>query len=246
MGAAWLARAVCRGPTLADPTASPAPARGRSIYLRPWRVDLALRSAVPRLLPASELARVVARALEAASAPRPASIGLILADDRELAALNARHMGVAGPTDVLAFPLLGAETFPAHPGGVASAGPGTRRPSSVAFPLPPRVRVHLGDVVVSVERAIEQASSGHGGWTGDVRWAPADELRLLVTHGVLHVCGWDHADPMEETAMRRLETELLGRGGIGGHSVTGAAVTSAGGASDARVTPGPRSHRRPG
>ena len=35
-----------------------------------------------------------------------------------------------------------------------------------------------------------------GGQTGDVRWDAADELRLLVTHGVLHICGWDHATPL--------------------------------------------------
>jgi probable rRNA maturation factor len=63
--------------------------------------------------------------------------------------------------------------------------------------------------VVSVERAIEQASAGRGGQTGDVAWSPADELRLLVTHGALHVCGWDHAEPAEEAAMRALETRLL-------------------------------------
>jgi rRNA maturation RNase YbeY len=61
-----------------------------------------------------------------------------------------------------------------------------------------------------VERAIAQAAEGRGGHTGDVRWAPADELRLLVTHGTLHVCGWDHAEPAEEAAMRALERRLLG------------------------------------
>ena len=63
---------------------------------------------------------------------------------------------------------------------------------------------------MSVERAIEQAVEGRGGHTGDVRWSPADELRLLVIHGTLHVCGWDHAEPAEESAMRALERRLLG------------------------------------
>ena len=63
--------------------------------------------------------------------------------------------------------------------------------------------------MVSVERAIEQAERGRGGQTGDVRWSPADELRLLVTHGALHICGWDHAEPAEEAAMRALERRLL-------------------------------------
>jgi rRNA maturation RNase YbeY len=63
--------------------------------------------------------------------------------------------------------------------------------------------------VVSVERAVEQAESGRGGHAGDLRWSPADELRLLVVHGALHLCGWDHAEPAEGAAMRALEVAIL-------------------------------------
>lgn len=175
--------------------------------MSPWRVDVSLRPGVPRILPATALARAMTAALAAAEAPRPASIGLILSDDRELRELNAEHMGVTGPTDVLSFPLLPPGAFPAHE-GQSRSGAVT---SAVDFQLPPRARPHLGDVVVSVERAVAQAEAGRGGWTGDRRWAPADELRLLVVHGTLHVCGWDHAEPAEEAAMRRLEADLLGR-----------------------------------
>jgi rRNA maturation RNase YbeY len=63
-----------------------------------------------------------------------------------------------------------------------------------------------------VARAIAQASDGRGGQTGDVRWSAADELLLLVTHGALHLCGWDHARPADEAAMRSLERRLLGLG----------------------------------
>jgi probable rRNA maturation factor len=155
----------------------------------------------------------VAAAFEAAGAPAPASIGLILADDAELAALNATHMGKAGATDVLSFPLLPPEAFPAHPGRVTAAAAAGGRVAY--FALPPGRRLHLGDIVVSVERAVDQAERGRGGHTGDVRWSAADELRLLVTHGVLHVCGWDHAEPEEEAAMRALERRLLGTAASG-------------------------------
>jgi len=172
-----------------------------------WRIDLERREGVPQVVPATDLARAVAAALAASGAPRPASIGLILSNDAELAELNAAHMGKAGATDVLSFPLLPPEAYPPHPGvPSARAAPPSR------FVLPPGRRPHLGDVVVSVERAIEQAESGRGGHTGDVRWSAADELRLLVTHGTLHVCGWDHAEPEEEAAMRALERRLLGTG----------------------------------
>ena len=159
----------------------------RSIYHDPWRVDITIRDGVVVPMRSAALARAMTAALDAVGATGPASIGLILTDDRELAELNEAHMGVRGPTDVLSFPL--------------DPGPG--------FVLPPRARPHLGDVVVSVERAIDQARSGRGGHTGDVRWSPADELRLLVIHGTLHVCGMDHAEPAEEAVMRALENRLL-------------------------------------
>jgi probable rRNA maturation factor len=182
----------------------------RSIYLSPWRIDVDRRDGVARLISDAELVRVAARALDAAGAPWPASLAVTLADDEALAALNATHMGVSGPTDVLSFPILPPSAFPAHAGtGAGSVPMSNGAAGGPAFPLPPGARQPLGDVIVSVERAIEQAERGRGGQTGDVRWSAADELRLLVTHGTLHVCGWDHAEPAEEAAMRGLEQRLL-------------------------------------
>ncbi len=186
----------------------------RSLYVGPWRIDVTPRPRAPRLVATAVLARTIGAALDAAGAPTPASIGLVLSDDRELAELDRIHMGKAGPTDVLSFPLLPPEAYPPH-----SGSPGTSGPEAVRFVLPPGRRVHLGDIVVSVERAIAQAEGGRGGQTGDVRWSSADELRLLVTHGALHICGWDHAESVEEAAMRALERRLLGvpgaQGGLG-------------------------------
>ena len=193
----------------------------RALYLDRWRVDLTTRDGVVPAIAGAGLARAIVAAIEAAGAPSPASIGLILSDDVELAALNAAHLGVTGATDVLSFPLLPPESFPPHPGGThRSAGapdfplpPGRRlHLGAPDFPLPPGRRLHLGDIVISVERAIEQAEAGRGGQTGDVRWSAADELRLLAIHGALHVCGWDHAEPDEEAAMRALEKDLLAAG----------------------------------
>jgi probable rRNA maturation factor len=179
----------------------------RPIYRRPWRVDVTIRDGVRPPVAAGVLARAMTAALDAAGASAPASIGLILADDAELAALNEAHLGHHGPTDVLSFPLQPADAFPPHAGEPADRRGGRPVP---AFPMPPGRRLHLGDVVVSVERAIEQAVEGRGGHTGDVRWSPGDEMRLLAIHGTLHVCGWDHAEPAEESAMRALERRLLG------------------------------------
>jgi probable rRNA maturation factor len=185
-----------------------------SIYLAPWRIDPVVRDAVTdahggrRPIVVATLAAAIAAALDAAHAPSPASIGLILSDDAELAALNETHLGELGPTDVLSFPLLPPEAFPAHADD-PDRGPDPRPGVAATFRGPPGRRIHLGDIVVSVERAAVQAASGTGGQTGDIRWSLADELRLLVTHGALHICGWDHADPDEEREMRALERRLL-------------------------------------
>jgi probable rRNA maturation factor len=156
----------------------------------PWRIDISRLAGVSRVVPYLVLARSAVRALEAADARGPASLAIILADDAELTELNQVHMGEDGPTDVLSFPLQ-------------AAGEGA------SFALPPGHRPHLGDVVISVERAVEQAREGRGRQTGNVRWSAADELRLLAVHGTLHVCGWDHATPDDEREMRDLERRIL-------------------------------------
>jgi len=153
-----------------------------------WRIDLTVREAVELPIPRARLARAMARAAEAGGASPPASIALVLTDDAELAELNAEHLGESGPTDVLSFPMA---------------------PDAAPFPGPPGRLPHLGDVAVSVERAIAQAHEGRGGQTGDVRQSAADELLLLVTHGTLHICGLDHDEPAAESAMRALERQLL-------------------------------------
>jgi probable rRNA maturation factor len=173
-------------------------------------IEITRRPGVPDLLSDDDLRAVLEAALRAAGAPLDATVSLTLSDDAELAVLNAEHMGKDGPTDVLSFPLLPPSAFSPHPG----QGPGLPAAADVpGFALPPGEPVHLGDVVVSVERAIAQAAEGRGGQTGDVAWESSDELRLLVTHGALHLCGWDHAEPEEEVAMRTLEKRLLGLGG---------------------------------
>jgi rRNA maturation RNase YbeY len=182
------------------------PDRRRSIRAGGWRVDVVTRPRIPRVLASSAIARNVEQGLVACRAPTPGSVTVVLTDDEELAALNVEHLGHEGPTDVLSFPMLEPEAFVRLTPG--DSGP---RPQKAGSSLTRRPRTHIGDIAISVERAIEQAEQGRGGHTGDVRWSPADELRLLVTHGTLHLCGWDHEDPTEEAQMRALENELLDR-----------------------------------
>lgn len=192
---------------------SQSPERTRVVYVPPWRVDVVRRAGIWLPISASSVAAAVAAALRAAGAPAPGSVTVVFTDDPELAELNAEHMGVEGATDVLSFPMLALEAFGrGGADGVASGAGGAARGADPAPPEPGpgrSRRTHFGDIAISVERAIEQAAEGRGGQTSDVQWSAEDELRLLVTHGTLHLCGWDHAEAEEEAAMRALERQLL-------------------------------------
>lgn len=124
-----------------------------------------------------------------------AELSLIFVDEATISEMNHVHMGKDSPTDVLAFP-IDAVVIDESPGpGRASRGPDREAPDGDDFPL------LLGDVVVCPVVAARQAPT-HAG-TFD------DEVALLVTHGVLHVLGYDHADDDERIAMRARETSLL-------------------------------------
>ncbi|HEV7663042.1 MAG TPA: rRNA maturation RNase YbeY [Chloroflexota bacterium] len=110
------------------------------------------------------------------------TVSLHLVTDASIQALNASHRATDAATDVLSFPLQDAH----DPGG---------------FVLPPGQPVHLGDVVVSYPRAVQQAADyGH---------SIEREVAYLVAHGVLHVLGYDHEADAEREHMRYLEEEAL-------------------------------------
>lgn len=147
----------------------------------------------------TELSALVARALRRAGAPANGEAVLTLVDDATIAKLNATHMGKRGPTDVLSFPLIDPRDFPVR----ASARSASVRQRGVAAQLP------IGDIVISVDRAAEQARDGRGGTDGATKHSVADEIRLLAVHGALHLCGWDHDTPMSQAAMWREQTLIL-------------------------------------
>jgi probable rRNA maturation factor len=110
-----------------------------------------------------------------------AELSVKAVDEGTMTALHERWMDEPGPTDVLSFPM--DELRP----------PGDRDET-------PQPGV-LGDVVLCPAVAERQAvAAGH---------STQDELDLLTTHGILHLLGYDHADPAEEREMFGLQGELL-------------------------------------
>ena len=124
-----------------------------------------------------------------------AEVSLIFTDESTIADLNQQFMGLAGPTDVLSFP-IDAEPEPA--GRVPDAG--GSGPGEAPLPEIPQL---VGDVVicpaVAARHALEHEVSLD------------DEVALLVVHGVLHLRGWDHVIDEEAERMEARERELLAR-----------------------------------
>ena len=141
---------------------------------------------------APALQRLARQVLAAEGVRGPAELGLGFVTESEMADLNREWMGQDGATDVLAWPLDALSDGDAD---VDAEDDG---------PMPtvdmPRL---LGDVVVCPAVAARQAeTAGH-----DI----ADELALLVVHGVLHVLGHDHDGPEEEAVMQAREAAHLTR-----------------------------------
>jgi len=101
-------------------------------------------------------------------------LSMSLVDNHEIQELNARYRNKNEPTDVLSFPLEG--------------------------PFPKGVQL-LGDVVISVEKAEEQARKR--------KKTLAEEIQALLVHGILHLLGYDHERSSEEARiMRALERKI--------------------------------------
>ncbi|WP_030903978.1 rRNA maturation RNase YbeY [Streptosporangium amethystogenes] len=116
-----------------------------------------------------------------------AELSILVVDEETMSALHERWMGEPGPTDVLAFPM--DELRP---------GPGAGARQEGDSPTDPAL---LGDVVLCPQVAAKQgAEAGHG---------TEAELELLCTHGILHLLGYDHAEPEEHKEMFGLQGELL-------------------------------------
>ncbi len=132
-------------------------------------------------LDASLVERAVLATLQAERVAGPVEVGVLIADDTRLHALNRDYRGVDAPTDVLSF------------GDDGATGPFVSQPEG------PR---YLGDIAISLERALAQADEyGH---------SPARELAYLAVHGTLHLLGYDHErGPDDAAAMRAHEEAVL-------------------------------------
>jgi len=101
------------------------------------------------------------------------SITLVLTDDADMRDLNSTYRGLDQPTDVLAFP----------------------------FHEDDEDGLYLGDIVISLERAVRQAPRYKNN--------AEQELARLIAHGILHLLGYDHHSPADGRRMKNAERRAL-------------------------------------
>ncbi|WP_427868757.1 rRNA maturation RNase YbeY [Leucobacter luti] len=128
----------------------------------------------------SRMLRLAAFVLESLHVHPDTELGIMLVDEAAIEQLHVQWMDEPGPTDVLSFPM-----DELRPGRVDSQTPAGL----------------LGDVVICPQVAEAQAeAAGH-----DLQ----QEVSVLLTHGMLHLLGFDHATPDEEAEMFGLQRDLI-------------------------------------
>ena len=132
--------------------------------------------------------RAVLASLEYEGFGADTELSVTFTDNEGIRAINAEYRGIDAPTDVLSFPLTDYE--------------------GVDFPVADEPSGCLGDIVISLERAKEQADEfGH---------SLDREIAFLTVHSMLHLLGYDHVNSDEEDAeMRRRQREILETMGLG-------------------------------
>ena len=128
----------------------------------------------------SEVSRLATYVLDQMRVHPQAELNVILVDETAIEQLHIEWMDLDGPTDVLSFPMDELRRAPIN-----------EEPKEGM----------LGDIVVCPQVAAQQAiKAGH---------STAEEILLLVTHGILHLLGYDHAEEEERKEMFNLQRQLL-------------------------------------
>ena len=128
----------------------------------------------------SALLRLAAYELDFLRVHPDAELAILLVDEAAMEQLHVQWMDEPGPTDVLSFPM--DELRPGSDDEITPAG-------------------LLGDIVLCPQVAVAQAEeAGH---------SVLDELLLLTAHGMLHLLGFDHAEPEDEKEMFGIQRDIL-------------------------------------
>ena len=129
-----------------------------------------------------EVEALCAFAMKEEGKPDDTELSVTFVDNDEMARLNKEFRGLEGPTDVLSFECDNLDD----------------EFSDVRADDEP---YELGDIVIAPDVAVANSD--------DLGTPVVDEIELLLVHGVLHLCGWDHIDDKEAEKMESREREIL-------------------------------------
>lgn len=124
--------------------------------------------------------------------PYEPEVNLTLVDNEGIHAINKEFREIDRPTDVLSFPMLSYE----------SAGDFSKLEDDYDDNFNPDTgEIMLGDIVISVDKVLEQAESyGH---------TAKREYAFLIVHSMLHLFGYDHMTPEEAAVMEAKQKQIL-------------------------------------
>ncbi len=143
------------------------------------------------------LEKVMVDVLENEKCPYEAQVNLLLTDDEGIREYNREYRNKNEPTDVLSFPMIDYEK---------EADFSIVENKEADYFEPETGELILGDIIISADRVRKQAAEfGH---------SQKRELAFLVTHSLLHLCGYDHIEPEDAVVMEKKQEEVLSRLGI--------------------------------
>ena len=156
-------------------------------------IEIEYETEIKLNLPAEEIITAVVReALRYEACPYEIELNVLLTDNASIQEINREQREIDTPTDVLSFPMIEYDT-PADFSSVEDC--------VEEYFNPETGELLLGDIVISVEKVLEQAESyGH---------SAKRELAFLVAHSMLHLFGYDHMEEGERLIMEEKQREIL-------------------------------------
>ena len=135
---------------------------------------------------------IIPAALDYEECPYEAEVNVILTDNDAIQEINREYRKIDAPTDVLSFPMIEYEK---------ESDFSHVEDSVEDYFNPESGELILGDIIISVEKVIEQAEKyGH---------SRERELAFLIAHSMLHLCGYDHMVDEERVIMETKQREIL-------------------------------------
>ncbi|MGB8453729.1 MAG: rRNA maturation RNase YbeY [Anaerocolumna sp.] len=140
----------------------------------------------------SIITKVVEKSLNMEECPYEVELNVILTDNKEIQDINKNYRDMDAPTDVLSFPMIDYE--------IPSDFSGLEDEEDHYF-NPETGELLLGDIIISIEKVIEQAAEyGH---------SKERELAFLTAHSMMHLFGYDHMEEQERIIMEEKQKNVL-------------------------------------